>query len=379
MSNLLYSDTEEALRDSVRSLFADRCAPESVTRAYDVEASAPQDFSGVWRTLGGAGASAREAAVVMEEIGRAVAPVPFLSSAVLATVALLRAGDTETVPGLAEGTVTGALVVPFSTAPGDPIAGVGSGADGLTGVVSSVAGVGEADVLVVPVAGRDGLELHTVARDAAGVELLPVLALDMTRPLADVRFSGASGVKSSRVGDGPADAAVAEALQTGAALLASEQLGVAQWCFDTTLAYAKERKQFGRTIGSYQAIKHRLADLWMELNSATAAARYAADTCARGDADAAVAAAVAQAYCSGVAVHAAEECVQLHGGIGMTWEYPAHLYLKRAKSDQLAFGTAYRHRARLGARVGIANLIDGVGDARAGDVLTVGRGVGTRM
>jgi len=363
VSNLLYSDTEDALRDGVRRLFADRCPPESVARAYDVEAVVQQDFSGVWRTLatelgvagllvpeslGGAGATARAAAVVMEEIGRAVAPVPFLCSGVLATVALLAAGDTETVPKLARGEVTAALAVPFSTAPGDPIAGVGSG---LTGEVTSVAGAREADVLVVPVAGPDGLELHTVARDATGVEVSPVLALDMTRPLADVRLSG---VESARAGDGPADAAVAEALLMGAALLASEQLGVAQWCFDTTLAYAKERKQFGRTIGSYQAIKHRLADLWIAVNSATAAARYAADTCGTGDPDAAVAAAVAQAYCSGVAVHAAEECVQLHGGIGMTWEYPAHLYLKRAKSDQLAFGTAYRHRARLAELVDLA-------------------------
>ncbi|MGA7051090.1 MAG: acyl-CoA dehydrogenase family protein, partial [Mycobacterium sp.] len=134
---------------------------------------------------------------------------------------------------------------------------------------------------------------------------------------------------------------------TGAALLASEQLGVAQWCFETTLAYVKQRKQFGRAIGSYQAIKHRLADLWLEVGSATAVARYAADTRARGDEDAGIAAAIAQAYCSDVAVHAAEECVQLHGGIGMTWEYQAHVYLKRAKSDQLAFGTAYRHRTRL--------------------------------
>ena len=311
VSDLLYSDTEEALRDSVRHLFGDRCPPETVAQAYD---PVPQDFSGVWRrlagelgvagllvpeSLGGAGAGAREVAVVMEKIGRAVAPVPFLSSAVLATVALL--------------------------------------------------GAGEADVLVVPVTGPDGLELHTVLRAAPGVEVSPLLALDMTRPLATVRFSGAA---SSRVG--PADGAVAEALETGAALLASEQLGVARWCFDTTLAYAKQRKQFGRAIGSYQAIKHRLADLWFEVSSATAVARYAADTCARGDEDAATATAIAQAYCSGVAVHAAEECVQLHGGIGMTWEYPAHLYLKRAKSDQLALGTAYRHRARLAQLVGLA-------------------------
>jgi alkylation response protein AidB-like acyl-CoA dehydrogenase len=357
IGDLLYSDTEEALRDSVRHLFAEQCSPEVVTRAYD---PAPQDFSDVWRrlagelgvagllvpeSLGGAGASAREAAVVMEEIGRAVAPVPFLSSAVLATVALLRAGETETLSALAQGELTAALVVPLSTAPGDSIVGVGIGADGLTGTVSSVAGAGDAEVLVVPVAGDDGLELHTVARNAAGVEVSPLLALDMTRPLANVRFSSAP---STLVGPGPkAQVAVAAALETGAALLASEQLGLAQWCFETTLAYAKQRKQFGRAIGSYQAIKHRLADLWFEVGSATAAARYAADTCAREDPDASIAAAIAQAYCSGIAVHAAEECVQLHGGIGMTWEYPAHLYLKRAKSDQLAFGTAYRHRARL--------------------------------
>lgn len=360
MSDLLYSDTEEALRDSVRHLFADRCPPDSVARAYEPE---PQDFSGVWRTLatelgvagllvpeslGGAGAGAREAAVVMEEIGRAVAPVPFLSSAVLATVALLAAGDTETVPALAQGELTAALAVPLTTAPGDPVPSVSGGADGLSGILTSVAGAAGADVLVVPVAGPDGAELHTVARTAAGVEVSPVLALDMTRPLADVRFSGAD---SSRVG--PADGPVADALTAGAALLASEQLGIAQWCFATTLDYVKQRKQFGRAIGSYQAVKHRLADLWFEVSAATAAARHAADTCANGDEDAAVAAALAQAYCGGVAVHAAEECVQLHGGIGMTWEYPAHLYLKRAKSDQLAFGTAYRHRARLGELVGL--------------------------
>lgn len=359
MSDLLYSDTEDALRDSVRQLFADRCPLEAVTKCYDAPS---QDFSGVWRTLaaelgvagllvpeslGGAGASAREAAVVMEEIGRAVAPVPFLSSAVLATVALLRAGDTETVAGLASGQVTAALVVPLSTAPWDEVIGLSVGADGLSGQVTSVAGAGEADVLVVPVAGSEGLELHTVSRDDAGLQVLPRLALDMTRPLADVHFSGAA---STAVGAGAE--AIAAALDTGATLLASEQLGLAQWCFDTTLAYAKERKPFGRAIGSYQAIKHRLSDLWFEVSSATSAARFAADASARGDDDAAIAASLAQAYCSGVAVHAAEECVQLHGGIGMTWEYPAHLFLKRAKSDQLAFGTAYRHRSRL------ADLVD---------------------
>ncbi len=359
--DLLYSDTEAALRDSVRRLLGDRCPPEAVAGLYD--AAAP-DFSGVWRTLatdlgvagllvpeslGGAGPAAREAAVVAEEIGRSVAPVPFLSSAVLATVALLRVGDTDTVAALASGDSTAALAVPLCTAPGDPITGVQLGTDGLTGTVTSVAGVADADLLVVPVAGPSELELHTVSVAATGVAVSPVLSLDMTRPLADVRFSGAP---SSRVGRGSAQAALLAALQTGAALLASEQFGVAQWCFDTTLAYAKERKQFGRLIGSYQAIKHRVVDVWLQVGAAAAAARYAAGTCGRDDAEAAIGAAIAAAYCGDAAVHAAEECIQLHGGIGMTWEYPAHLYLKRAKSDQLAFGTGYRHRARL------AELVD---------------------
>jgi alkylation response protein AidB-like acyl-CoA dehydrogenase len=360
-ADLLYTDTEDALRDSVRRLLADRCPHELVMSAYD---SSPGDFSAVWKSLavelglsgllvpesiGGAGAGAREAAVVMEEIGRAVAPVPYLSSAVLATVALMKAGDTTIVRDLAEGTTTGALTVGLATPPDRFSATVRLGADGLTGRVTSVAGAAEAELLVVPVQGPDGLELHTVRTDSAGVTVTPILALDMTRPLADVDFTAPS---STRVDDGAAVEAIRGALLCGAALLASEQLGVAQWCFDTTLAYVKERKQFGRAVGSYQALKHRLADLWLEITSAAAAARYAADTAARGDADAEIAAAIAQAYCSGVAVHAAEECVQLHGGLGMTWEYPAHLYLKRAKSDQLAFGTAYRHRARL------AELID---------------------
>lgn len=360
--DLLYSDTEEALRDSVRRLFADRCPPEAVAGLYDPN---PPDFSGVWHTLavdlgvagllvpehlGGAGAGAREAAVVAEEVGRAVAPVPFLSSAVLATTALSGAGDTDVVAALARGETTAALAVPLCTAPGDRIVGVSAGADGLTGTVTSIADADTADVLVVPVAGPDGLELHIVSTAAAGVEIAPVLALDMTRPLADVRFAGAP---STRVAAGSAAAALDAALQTGAALLASEQLGIAQWCFATTLAYIKGRKQFSRTIGSYQAIKHRVTELWLQVGNATAAARYAADTCARGDQDAAVATAVAAAYCGDAAVHVAEECIQLHGGIGMTWEYPAHLYLKRAKADQLAFGTGYRHRARLAGLVNV--------------------------
>ena len=137
------------------------------------------------------------------------------------------------------------------------------------------------------------------------------------------------------------------ALLAGAGLLASEQVGIARWCLDETVAYLKVRRQFGRVVGGFQALKHRLADLYAEVESASAAARYAAAALAAGTRTCRSRPASPQAYCSDVAVHAAEEAVQLHGGIGMTWEHPAHLYLKRAKADQIAFGTAGAHRAAL--------------------------------
>ena len=182
--------------------------------------------------------------------------------------------------------------------------------------------------------------------DAAAASRAPVSSLDMTRPLCDVRVAAARGRLIA--GSAQGDAAVRGALRLGAALLAAEQLGVAQWCLDTTVDYVRDRYQFGRPVGSFQAVKHRLADLWVAVTEARAVARYAATA---PDDDTAVA--MAQAYCGPVAVRAAEECVQLHGGIGFTWEHPAHLYLKRAKSAAIAFGTAGAHRAALAE---LANL-----------------------
>ena len=216
----------------------------------------------------------------------------------------------------------------------------------MTGSVTSVADGLAADLLLVPAA--DGLYL--VEATAEGVTRTPVVSFDLTRPIADLTLSGAVGRRLADADE--AAAVVSGALVVGAALLASEQLGVAEWCLDTTVEYVKTRYQFGRPIGGYQALKHRLADVWVELTQARAVARYAAGCAATGDPDLAVAASLAQAYCSPVAVKAAEECVQLHGGIGFTWEHPAHLYLKRAKADAIAYGTAERHRAVL------ANLVD---------------------
>jgi alkylation response protein AidB-like acyl-CoA dehydrogenase len=139
----------------------------------------------------------------------------------------------------------------------------------------------------------------------------------------------------------------------GGALLAAEQVGLAQRCLELTVDHLRTRYQFGRQIGAFQALKHRVADVWTAVTQARAVARYAAGCVADHDPDAPVAVALAQAYCSPVAVLAAEECVQLHGGIGFTWEHPAHLLLKRAKADSILLGTASAHRARLGELVGL--------------------------
>ena len=182
-------------------------------------------------------------------------------------------------------------------------------------------------------------------RAAPGLTVAPVVSLDATRQLADVTLDD---VPARCIASGEsAVTAVQVALTAGAAMLAAEQLGVAQRCLDMTIAYLKERHQFARPVGSFQALKHRLADVWVAITQARSAARYAAACLASGDPDTAVAVALAKASCSEVAVHAAEECVQLHGGIGFTWEHPAHLYLKRSKSSSIGFGTPDWHRAAL--------------------------------
>ncbi|WP_182899456.1 acyl-CoA dehydrogenase family protein [Microbispora sp. H10830] len=378
---LLYTEVEEELRAAVRDLLADKCSPSAVLGR--VESGTPYDAE-LWKALardigvagllipeelGGSasrkgGASAREAAVVLEELGRAVAPVPFLSSAVLATQALLTAGGDiaeELLGRLAAGEATAALAVSFAASPYAPPNpshrnGVTLGEDGtVTGTVTGVIGAEVADVLLVPVRLAQGTEpcvaLCAVEASAA-VRVTPVTSLDLTRPIATVSFASAPARVVARA-DGLEVPWVWEALVRGAGLLASEQLGVAEWCLTTTVAYVKERRQFARPVGSFQAVKHRLADLWLEVVGARAAARNAAaalaDTASAGPLgdDAAVAVAVAQAHCGAVAVHAAEECVQLHGGIGMTWEHPAHLYLKRAKADQIVLGTPGDHREAL--------------------------------
>jgi alkylation response protein AidB-like acyl-CoA dehydrogenase len=352
MTDLLCSEEEEALRAAVRDLLGDHCDAASVLAR--AESDAPHDRA-AWKALtdgmglagllvpeelGGQGASHREAAVALEELGRAVAPVPYLTSAVVATEALLACGADEVLAELASGRTIGALAVGLHLAPGAAFPAVRVEGGLLHGELPGIADAAVADILLVPA--EDG-GLYAVEADA--VTVTPQVSLDLTRPVATVRLDGAAG---RRIGD--ADPAVRRALRAGAGLLASEQLGLADWALTETVRYLKERKQFNRPVGSFQALKHRLAQLWLEVVNLRAAARAAAAALATGE-DADVAIAVAQAYAAPVAVRAAEEALQLHGGIGMTWEHPVHLYLKRAKADSIAYGSAGAHRSALAALV----------------------------
>jgi alkylation response protein AidB-like acyl-CoA dehydrogenase len=387
--DLLYSDAERALSDALASLLADRGGPDKALARIE---SAQTYDDKLWQAVaadmgcaglliperdGGAGASYREAAAAAEVLGSYVAPVPFLGSAVVATAALLSVAEgaqastgtpftpakaaADLLAKMADGGVTAALAVPFATTPGSGfpasvrVAGprpgdAATGVARLRGMVSGVADALPAGVLLVP---ADGVPhgLYLVDMAAEGVAKAPVTSLDMTRQLCDLSFDDAPAtlIASGQAASRALDAALA----AGAGILAAEQIGLAQRCLDMTVAYVKERKQFARPVGSFQGLKHRLADLWVSITQARAASRYAAACLATGSADAKIAVALAKAYCSEVAVQAAQECVQMHGGIGFTWEHPAHLLLKRAKADSIAFGTADAHRAALASLVNL--------------------------
>jgi len=366
--DLLYSELEQELRSSVADVLSSKAKWSDVLTRTESDNTADVDL---WRTLardvglaglplsedqGGAGASWKEVAVVLEELGRAVAPVPYLGSAVTGTALLMKVQSTELLSRVAAGDLIVSLVVPvdvhpWSTEDNEKLAAVTVDEQGrLTGSVPSVSDALIADVLLIPI----GTTLYAV--ESSHASIAPVVSLDMTRQLADIAFHAAPAVVVAQ-GDSVRPA-VASAVTISAAMLASEQLGLAEKCLDSTVEYLKERRQFGRVLGSYQALKHRLADLWVDISQARAVARYAVSCVADDSPDLPLASALAHSLCSTVALHAAQECIQLHGGIGFTWEHPAHLYLKRAKASTLMFGGPDVHRRHVGMLADLAPTPD---------------------
>lgn len=291
---------------------------------------------------GGAGATLREACVVVEELGARLAAPPYLSSAVLATGVLLACGDEDAcadlLPDLAAGTRTCAL----AWLPGMGAFQAGPGVSGEIGPIPDAAG---ADVLLLLARTPDGPAWFAVERaDAEVTELTPV---DLTRPLARVR---AERAQARRI-RGDARRAEEHLVDLACTALAAEQVGGAAHCLDATVAYVRTREQFGRPIGSFQAVKHRLADLAAGIEQARSLALDAADAVAGHAEDATALAAAAASLCGETYRAAAAEMLQLHGGIGFTWEHDAHRYLKRAHADACLYGTPAGHRRRLATMI----------------------------
>jgi alkylation response protein AidB-like acyl-CoA dehydrogenase len=309
---------------------------------------------------GGAGFGYVELTVIFEEMGAALLCAPYFSTVALATNALLSCGDESAkkdfLPGIAAGETIATLALTEDTGRWDldavSLAAKGKGGDWkLEGHKMFVIDGHTADLLLVAGRSAKGVSLFAVEGSAPGITRTPLATMDQTRKQARIEFSGTPARLLGE--DGGAGPALSRTLDLAAVALAAEQVGGAQRCLDMAVDYAKTRIQFGRPIGSFQAIKHKCADMLLEVESAKSAAYYAGWAAAEDSEELPVVASLAKSYCSEAYFHAAAENIQIHGGIGFTWEHDAHLYFKRAKSSELLLGDPSYHRELLAQRIGI--------------------------
>lgn len=304
--------------------------------------------------LGGAGFGLRELVVVLEETGAALVPDPVLASAVLGVQALILAEDRAAVSPILGPVLAGASLVTHAWGAPDRLR-LEPGGAAVTGTLSRVLDAAGAGQVIAPASGPDGPVL--VVAELAGAGVRPLVQVDLTRSLADVTLDRAPA--QVLVGPDRAPAALRRLDVLRQVAVAAEQAGMVGRLLDLTVAHVSARHQFGRPIGSFQAVKHRLADVLVARERCRSAVRYAAarfdaaDIASDGDGrELEIAAAVAAAVCAEAVVAVAHEAIQLHGGIGFTWEHPAHLYLRRALGDEGLFGSARAHRARLADAIG---------------------------
>ena len=367
--------TEEQLllQDTVRSVLAERAGSAVVRSAmtselgYDPalwkELTAELGLGGVAlpTSLGGSGMGMVGLAIVMMELGRSLLPSPFASSVGMALAALMEQGTEEQqqrlLPQLAEGRLVAALAYRGTgreLIPAMRLRGDSSGALGLTGTCGFVPFGHAADLLLVVAVREDGSSaLVLVPRDAEGLTIERQTTMDLTRPLAAIRFENVAINADQLVGTGDAAPAVARVLDRARIGIAAEQAGGTDGVLDLTVDYSKTREQFGRPIGSFQALKHRMADMMVLAETAKTAAYYAACIADEGSDELPEAAAIAASYCSDAFTRCAGDAIQLHGGIGFTWEHDAHLYFKRAKSSALLLGDPAFHRERVAQLIGL--------------------------
>lgn len=364
MAEYVFTEEQGELRKAVRKFCADNFDEPSVRTL--MESDPPFDPK-KWARLGGelgvlglsvpeeaggVGGTLVDQAVAVEELGARLACGPIFGTVFLAIPALVAAPQSEArdhlLADLVEGRRTAAFAVVDRAAALDPD-GITVTADGdaVSGTVAAVVDGGYADEFLLAARVPDGVALYAV--DGAAAQRKPLATLDLTRSQADVTFDAAP----ARLIAGPEEAprVIDHALRVGAALLAVEQVGAAKHLLDLSVEYAKSRLQFGRPIGSFQAVKHRLADLLVDVEHARSTAYHAVWALTDGSDDPVLATSIAQAVCSSALSHVATDTVQVHGGIGFTWEHQAHLYFKRAAADAVLLGSAEQHRERVATLV----------------------------
>jgi alkylation response protein AidB-like acyl-CoA dehydrogenase len=351
-----FTAEQQELREAVRGLAADRASSAQI-RATMASATPGVDPE-LWRLVGvemgllgvgidedrgGAGGGFVDAAVVIEEAGRALMPAPLLSTLVTGQVLARAAAPTaDALAGVVSGEQPAALAVTTSSLSTGGI-GFGAGGSALSGTVDHVVDGAVAGVLVI--ATPDGLWLSRA--DDRGVTVTPQPTLDPTRPQATLQLERAAAVN---LGDTAAAETAVDLLRVA---LAVEAVGVSRRCLEATVDYLKTREQFGRVIGSFQALQHRAAEIAVEVEAATSTAYYAAWAAEAAPDELPVVAPLALSVCADAAWHAAAESIQLHGGIGFTWEHDAHLYFKRATTTRLLLGDAHEQRRLVAARAGL--------------------------
>ncbi len=366
------TDEQKALRQTVRAFLESKSDEAAVRTAMVSERGFDR---GLWEQLagqlglaalaipeeyGGSGASMSDLAVVMSELGRFLVCSPYLASVILAANAFLESGDKQAclayVPQLASGELIGALAVNEETAElapaGDRTTAEQVGGEWqLRGEKKFVLAGLSADILVVSAATTHGPSLFVVDATHDSVQRTALSVMDMTRHQARICLRQSPATLLGETG--AAERVLARVSELGVVALASEQSGAAERCLEMSVDYAKTRYQFGRPIGSFQVIKHLLADMLLEVEAAKSAALYAAQQAGEPSAEATRSAHLAAAYCSDAFMKVAADTVQVHGGIGFTWEFAAQLYYKRAKSSQVLLGSPSYHREKLAACSGL--------------------------
>ena len=371
--NFAFNEEQEELRAMARAFLADHSSSDQVRAAMESEAGFDPD---VWKRIGaelgwpavivpeeygGLGLSHVELVALMEVMGESLLCAPFFSSVCLGANALLTAGTDaqkqQYLPGIAEGHTLATLA--WTGRSRRQAIEVQARRDGdafvLSGAARYVLDGHCADLLVIAArAEEDGVSLFALPADTAGLTRTPLPTLDQTRRLSEIVLSDVRVPSAALMGEeGRGAESLQRILDLACIALAAEQVGGAQRCLDLSVEYAKERVQFGRPIGSFQAIKHKCADMMVDVESARSAVYYAGCVAAEGGEELPMLASLVKATASDAYFRCAADAIQIHGGVGFTWEYDVHLHFKRAKSTEAFLGDPSWHRERVAQIIGL--------------------------